>query len=69
METRTPEFDNVVHGFETLYMDFSKIMLAEIYIVQHANGTKKWIWENPLVHPETKQKRKEKGRKSLICEK
>ena len=39
METRTPEFDNVVHGFETLYMDLSKLTLVEVHVVQHAATT------------------------------
>ena len=33
METRMPKFDNIVHGFETLYMDLSKLMLAKIYTI------------------------------------
>ena len=69
METGTHNFDNVVHGFETLYMDFSKLMLAEVHTFQHAAVTKIRIRENALAYQTTKMKRKEKERKTLLREK
>ena len=65
METRTPEFDNVIHGFEMLYMDLSKLMLAKVYDVQHAVATKIQIQENSG----NQEERKEKECKTLLREK
>ena len=39
METGTPEFDNIVHEFGTLMLDFSKLYLADVYSIQHAATT------------------------------
>ena len=69
METGMPKFDNVVHGFETLYMDFSKITLAEVYNFEHATVTEIQIYENALAYQETKQKTKVKEWKNLLREK
>ena len=66
METGTAEFDNVVHGFETLYMDFSKITLAEVYNFEHVAMTEIQICENALAYQETKQKRKEKECNAIL---
>ena len=39
MEMGTHEFDDIVHVFEMLNMEFSKLTLVEVYVVQHAVAT------------------------------
>ena len=50
MDTGTSEFVNVSHWFETLYMDFSKLTLAEVYTFQHAAVTEIRIRDNSLTY-------------------
>ena len=39
METRTQEYDDVVHEFGTLSLDFSKLALVKVYAIHHATMT------------------------------
>ena len=50
-----PEFDNVVHGFEVINMDFSKLTLDEVYVVQQVAATEVRLRENAALYQATKQ--------------
>ena len=69
MATGTPKFDHVVHEFGTLTLDFSKLMLGEVYAIQHVVATEIRIRENALAYQATKQKRKEKSHNTLLHQK
>ena len=64
-----PEFDDVVHGFEILNMEFSKITLAELYVVQEVAAIEVRLKENAVSYQETKQIRNATMRKTLLREK
>ena len=69
METWTQEYDDVVHEFGTISTYFSKLMLGEVYSIEHVAMTKIRIRENALAYQATKQTRKTKIRKPLLHEK
>ena len=63
------ESNDVVQGFETLHMEFSKLALDEVYVFQQAVATEIRIRENVVMYQETKYKRKEIAHKTLLREK
>ena len=69
METGTQEYDDVIHEFGTLSIDFAKLTLGEVYVIQLAAATEIRIRENALAYQATKQTRKEEIRKALLREK
>ena len=50
LETWTPNFDYVAHELGTLSLDFSKLAMDEVYVVQHAVMTDIRIQESALAH-------------------
>ena len=50
LEIGTQEYDYVVHVFETMSIDFSKLSLAEVYAIQHAYATEIEIREKSLAY-------------------
>ena len=50
LEIGTQEYDYVVHVFETMSIDFSKLALAEVYAIQHAYATEIKIREKSLAY-------------------
>ena len=64
-----PEFNNVVHAFETLNMDFSKLTLAKVYVVQEEAVTQVLLKENMVSYQVTKHKINVTVHKTLLREK
>ena len=48
LETWTPNFDYVAHELGTLSLDFSKLKMAEVYVVQYAAMIEIRIWKNSI---------------------
>ena len=69
MQTGTKEYDDVVHEFGTLHIDFSKLALGEVYAIHYASTTEIRIQDNSLAYQATKQQKKEKSQKALLRKK
>ena len=53
METGIQEYDDVIHQFGTLSIDFSKLALVGVYTIQHVATTEIRIRENTLSYQDT----------------
>ena len=68
MEIGMLEYDDVILAMGTLSLDFSKLEMAEVYVVQYAAATEIRLRENVVAYQSTKNKRKEKECKVQLRE-
>ena len=52
LETGTQEFDDVSHELGILSIDLSKLIMAELYVVQYVSATEIRIRESALAYQE-----------------
>ena len=66
LERGMKEFDDVSHELGTLSIDFSKLTMAEVYVVHHAVVTEIRFRESALVYHAHKETRKAQKCKALL---
>ena len=69
LEIGKPEYDDVIQVMGTLSLDFSKLEMDEVYVVQHASSKNIRIRENDVAYQDKKETRKAKEHKFLLRKK